>query len=496
MTSGFKLGLVVLGALALGCAVLLLFQDGSGEGRGSSGDLTADSDTDAPLHGGTDGSGSQGDRSGKGTGPVLEPGAQPGGGSDSLVGAREPKGIDYSDPAVREKALRRMLSTPPIEWLRVSKIVAIMQPGEAIPAELRPVILQELRSGKRLQVMHVFAALRDEAFVEDLFEVLEGGAATAGHERAALEALWKMPGGDDDTIARRLEGRLTNDLRKDVSVLRAIGKRGGAESARAMVEYLQRQQNPLDVRSHILQSLDVSTDKAAAAVVADALRTEASPKVQKALIEMVKRPGASAMTEPLIGMDREGVTLEVRSQAIIALGRIGDARSTEYLLRKAAEPGTFGEKALTAVALIQSGDPKVGEQLASALASADRNPRPEKAKASLLHAIGTVRHKESLPTVARSLDDRSMPVKEAAITAMGRMGHNARTYVPKLVKMYDGGDARMQQKVAVALGDIGGSTAVREMRRMLATKNLPLSVKRTLQMGLRNAEREMKDENR
>ena len=29
MTSGFKLGLVVLGALALGCAVLLLFQDGS-----------------------------------------------------------------------------------------------------------------------------------------------------------------------------------------------------------------------------------------------------------------------------------------------------------------------------------------------------------------------------------------------------------------------------------------------------------------------------------
>jgi len=493
MTARFQMGLAILGALALGCVLLILLQDEGTSRDLQAPDLTTAVSEDQPgdLEG-VDGVDPDASHTSGGDAPVLQPAPQPRG-PDSLVGLREPAGIDLSDPVVREKELRRMLTTPPIEWLRLSKIVAIMQPGETIPADLRPVILDELRSGKRLQVMHVFSNLRDASFVEDLFDVIENGETSAGHERAALEALWKMPGGDDDEIARRLEGRLTNDVRKDASVLRAIGKRGGAEAARAMVEYLQRVQNPLDVRAHILQSLDLSTDKAAAAVVSQALQREGSPKVQKALIEMASRSGATAMSAPLIALDRNGVTEEVRSRAIVALGRIGDEASTTFLLRKAAEPGAFGEQALRAVALIRSADPRVGDRLARALAEADQNPRPARAKASLLQALGSAQHVASLPVVVRSLNDSNRPVQEAAVNAMGRMGHHAQTYVPKLVRLYDGGDARMQQKIAVALGDIGGSAAVREMRRMLKKPKLSLSVKRTLQLALRNAERELGD---
>ncbi len=492
MTARFQMGLAVLGAVALGCLLLVLLQDDGGRRSQPAPDFTEDVGVgvDVPAPGALPVSRGAASTPGGEVTPGLEPAPQPRG-SDSLVGAREPAGIDLSDPTVRAKELRRLLTTRPVEWLRLSKIVAIMQPGEAIPTDLRPVILDELRSGKRLQVMHVFGELRDASFVEDLFDMIEDGEASPAQERAALEALWKMPGGDNDEIARRLEGRLTNDVRKDASVLRAIGKRGGAEAARAMVEYLQRVQNPLDVRTHILQSLDLSTDKAAAQIVGEALRRETSPKVQKALIEMASRSGATALSEPLIALDRNGISMEVRSRAIVALGRIGDEASTAFLLEKAAEPGTFGEQALQAVALIRSADPRVGSRLAKALADADRNPRPERAKASLLQALGSAQHVASLPVVARSLDDRSRSVQEAAVSAMGRMGHHAQTYVPKLVRVYDAGDARMEQRVAVALGDIGGSAAVREMRRMLKKPKLSLTVKRTLQLALRNAEREL-----
>jgi HEAT repeat protein len=297
-----------------------------------------------------------------------------------------------------------------------------------------------------------------------------------------------MPGGDDDAIARRLEGSLTGETQKDTSILRAIGKRGGPEAARAIVEYLQRVKNPNDVQMHVLQSLDVSTDKVAAEIVAAALKTEGSPKVQRALIAMAMRPGATAMTAPLMGLDRDGVSDDVRAMALRALGRIADPKAAAYLLKKAEEPGVFGERALSAVALMNSSDPAVGELLAQALADAHRNPRPERTKASLLEALGTARHAPSMPVIARSLDDRDAAVQIAAVRAMGRLGSKATAYVPQLVRLFDGGDPKRQQGIAVSLANIGGKEAVAEMRRLLKVEDLDASVRRTLQVGLRNAE--------
>ncbi|MDJ0521447.1 MAG: hypothetical protein QNJ90_05160 [Planctomycetota bacterium] len=495
MASRARFGLMLLGLVALACVAYVVLGDDDADVSRGGDDLTADG-----------GSSSRGDPDGglsaRGTAPPMNngrapmrPGGTNGGGGNSLVRAREPSGIDYSDPAVRESELRRMLGGDRVDdWRKVAKIVGLMQPGERIPEDLRGVILRELEGGKRLQVMHVFAQLRDETFVEDLFEVLERAEAPSGHVRAALEAIWKMPGGDSDEIARRLESSLAGDTQKDVPLLRAIGKRGGPEAARALVEYLQRVKNPSDVQMHVLQSLDVSTDKAAAEIVADALKREGSPKVQRALIAMVMRPGASAMTAPLMGLDRSGVSDDVRAMAIKALGRIADVEATGYLLKKAGEPGVFGERALTAIQRMSSADPKVGALLSRALGEADNNPRPTKAKASLLEALGTAGHAPSLPVIVRSLADRDDTVQTAAIRAMGRMGSKAEEYVPRLGEMFEGQAGTRQRDIAVALSNIGGKQAVDEMRRLLKIEGLDPSVRRNLQIGLRNAESKLPQE--
>ncbi len=486
MTSGSKLGLFLLGAVALACLALIALRDEGSETDGPVNDLTAGEDL-----GGRDTRDGAGLRAGAtpgstNGGPMTAAGT---GGPGDLVGARTPEGIDYSNPETREAELRRLLGVVPVDdWLGVAKVVALMPAGEPIPADLRGVILDELRTGKRLQAMHVFAKLNDASFVEDLFEMIEGVDANQALTRAALEALWKMPAGDDDAIARRLESSLAGDTRKDGRILRAIGKRGGAEGARAIVEYLQRVKNPSDVNVHILQSLDISTDAAAAEIVIEALQREASGKVQRALLAMVMRPGTSAVTEAVIGLDRDGVSDDVRTMTLRTLGRIGDAKAAEYLLKKSAEAGSFGEQALTAVAGLNTADPRVGDLLSQALADADRNPRPALAKSSLLRALGNAKHTASLPTVARSLADRDPTVQTAAIRAMGRMGDAAQEYIPRLVTLYDSGDARRRQSVAAALTGIGGTAAIEQMRTMLKVEDLDPSVRRTLQVGLRAAE--------
>ena len=399
MTARFKIGLAIVAALALGVLVLQVLGDADEgdldeldhldggadylDGESSGGGLTAErGGTGRPGSGGRDPS-------------LTASGARSGNG---LVGARLPSGIDFSDPAVRASELTRILGTQPINWQQAAKIVALME--ERIPEDLKPTILWELRNGKRNQVMHVFGVLRDPTFVEDLFDVLDDGDASRGARRAALQGLWQMPGAPADEVARRLEGRLTNNFARDRDVLQAIAARGGQEAARAVVEYVQRLKNPREVPQHILQRLDVLDDAQAAEVVALALQRESSPKVLRALITIVSQPGASAFSETIIGLDRDGQKDEVRTQALFALGRIGDEASVGYLLEKAAEPGHYGERALRSIASISSADPAARQRLAAALTGAHSGPNAENTKISLLLAIGAVGDKETLPAVA------------------------------------------------------------------------------------------------
>lgn len=422
-------------------------------------------------------------------GPKAKAGPDGGG---SLVGSREPEGIDLSDPRVRDQELRRLLGESSINWQAVARIVGLME--EPIPEELRKVFLDGITVGpRRNQTMFAFAVLRDESFVEDLFQLLDDATVVKGARRAVLSALAQMPGGNRDEIVRKIEGRLTGDPIKDQQLIRTANQRGGPEAARALTEYLQSLPNPRQVPPHILRSLDLS-DEETAKVFATALRNEQSPKVLKALITTASQSGARDLVDPLVSLDRDGVPDDVRQQVMDALGRIGDTASVDYLLRKAEEPGVFGDRAVLALGSLNTSARGVADQLAKALDGAANNPRPSQYKKSLLVALGRSRSANNLRVVAKSLDDRDPDVRMAAVEALNHMGHRSRGYEDKLVRMYDRADDVGKRRVAAALGNIGGDEAIAEMRRMLKAENLAPSVKATLQMGLRAAERQRAEE--
>jgi hypothetical protein len=481
MSSSAKHLLVVLAALAAAVVVGLLLHASDEGGRAappvSAGDASATPAAPAPTPAAPEPSGPHL----QGKAPPAPGGGFDGPGGKGLVGSREPAGPDLSDPAVRAAELRRLMGQQPVDWGKVAKVVALM--NEPLPASMRPVMLQELRSGRRLQVMRVFDALHDGSYVADLFALLDDPSVTAGARGAVLEALWRMPGGDRDDVVRRLEGRLQGEPAKDGALLQALSRRGGPEAARAWVDYLRRVQRPGEVPRYLLQMVDVK-DPAAAKVLARALRTEGSPQVQAKLVEMATRPGATALVQPLLELDHEGVDDTVRAKALMALGRIGAPTGVQYLLLRADEGGTYGAKAIQAIAQIRSQDPKVTAQLAAALAQVDTNPRPAAARKSLLLAIGASRDPRALPAVAATLDDADEGVRLAAVQAMERMGPKARSYVGRLSNLFDSGNARTRLRVAAALGNIGGQEAVDAMQKMLTRKGLSPSLRQTLKLGL------------
>ncbi len=479
-----KLALALLAALALAVGLVFVLGGDPGE-AGDSYEIEDAGDGGLELNpssGDLKGNGGKGTDEGKGN-PAMQPGGPDGGGG--LI-RRQPSGIDYSDPEVRAAELTRLMEGANVQWHEVAEIVKLME--EPFPEALRQKLLDGLTIGRRTsQVRLVFAVMRDDSFVEDLFERLDDPSVVKGKWRAVLTALSEMPAGDRDDIARKLESRLTGDERRDTEVLRAIGRRGGPEAARAIVEYVGTASNPRAIPVHILKSLDLS-DKKTAAVYVQALANETKPKALQALVAAAAQPGAKTLVAPLISLDADGVPDDVRGQALDSLSRIGNTDAVQYLLRKAEEPGTFGTRAVSAVGRLNSAERGVADLLAKALDGADNHANARAYKKSVLLALGRAKASSSLGTIAKTLDDPDAEVRMAATEAMGSMGHRSRGYVNRLASQYSKGDDKAKLKVAVALGSIGGEEAVREMRRMLKQEGLTPSLKQTLLMALRRAQ--------
>ncbi len=491
MSTQLKIALTAVATLVLAVVLVVLLReepavDGGGytlEGDGTPQQPEAPEGADPRLDGGVDPAG-------------ASLGGGPDGGGTLRPGVREPSGIDLSDPAVRETELRRLLdlvATDTSAWRKIAKVVALME--EPIPDDLREHFLNGLSLGpRRNQTMFAFAVLRDESFVEDLFTLLDDPSVVKGARTAVLTALWQMPAGNRDEVVRKLEGRFTGDPVNDQQLLQAANRRGGPEAARALTEYLQSLGNPRQVPPHVLRTLDL-TDKQAAEVFATALEREESPQVLKALITTASQPGARELIDPLIALDRDGTPDDVRQQVMDALGRIGDTKSVDYLLRKAEEPGVFGDRAVLALGSLNTSARGVADQLAKALDGSANNPRPVKFKKSLLIALGNAKSAEGLRVVGKTLDDGDGEVRMAAVQAMGRMGQRARGYEDRLAAIYRGASESEKRNVVIALGSIGGEESIAVMRRMLKEEGLSASVKQTLQMGLRAAQKQLEAEN-
>lgn len=477
MTARFKYGLAALTVLAIAGLVFLLTKD---DATVRDHDLSVD---DPSVDGGTRGPG----LTARGRDPDATNGAGPENPARSpgiVPGMRQPSGIDLSDPEVRQGELDRLLRASEINWKDVGKLLAIMT--EPVPDDLRSILLQELKHGRRAMVMHAFDALRDPSFVEDLLEIVDDPEAARGARVGAMRALYAMPGADADTVALAFESRLSGDLGKDRELLFGIAARGGLEATRALVEYVSRAKQPNAVPDYILKKLDLANNPEAASVLADALRNTEDPQALSALVGMAGRPLGSAFTDALIDLDTDAQKPAVRARVLDSLAKIGDENGTDYLLRRAEEPGEFGEKARRALRGMYSADPGARSKLAKALETAGLNPKPDEMKESLLETLGRLRHEPALPAIAKHLDDPSARVRRASVVALGGLGPTARPHVRDMRRQYDAGDVAMKIKVAIAFGSISGPNAIGAIEQWLKQKNPP-SLDRTLKMSLRAA---------
>lgn len=480
MTQRFRLALVALVALGALTGALWLI-------RGSPDLLPEPERGDRPLA----------PRAGPGDGelsarPPLEGSATPGGGPGGAAqgpatapaggmrpGLRVPEGIDLSDPAQRRAYLASLIGKRPPAWEDIAAVVAITT--EPLDPAVIAFLLQELRSGDRNGASKALVVCRDPALVPDLLAILDEESAPAGARRVALMSLAQMPGAQRDELVKTLEARLKGSGVADAELLGVIARRGGAEAARAITEYLGRGGDAVRLAQSVVGQLDVTQDAAASEILAEALRRPSSPEALSVLVRLASaRPGASAMAGPLIALDRDDVPEALRTQVLEALAQVGSAESTEHLLRVARQPGVYGERATLALANLTQATPEAADALLAELERSALSPRPEQSRSALLQALGTLKSVKALPVVVGFLEDRDPQVKNSALTSLGRMGVLARPHVKEITQHFAGGSEATRIAVAIALGGIGGPEAAARLEELLKTPDLGPQLKRTL----------------
>lgn len=480
MTPRFRLALVALLALAAVTAVVWLLR-GSSTGPGPS-EAPARSEASRPDPASLDGPDLEGSG---GTGPGAGPdggtgGGRAGGGTGGLQpGLRRPSGLDLSNPEARRKHLLELLATPPIAWDDVAAVVGITT--EPLDPAVKAALLQAVRGGDRNGASKCLAVAHDPTLVPDLLQILDDPASAVGARRVAMLALSQMPGADAAEVVKQLESRLKGPGAGDGEVLGAIARRGGAEAARAVTEYLARSPDAARLVQGVAGQLDLVRDPAAAAVVADAFAATKDPAALSALVFLASaRPGAVGLTAPLIALDRDDVPEALRTQALEALAQVGSEEGTEHLLRVARQPGAFGERAQLALGNLRSASPKAREALVAELERSQLNPRAELARSTLLEALGTLRERKALPAVVQSLRDSSDRVRNSAVRALGRMRDLSRPHVAEIGALWSDGSPATRTALAVSLGSIGGPEAAQLLETWAQDTSAGPDLRRTL----------------
>lgn len=485
MTQRFRVALVGLVALAVVTLTVWLLQGGSGGDSDST-----PKDRAAPVDaqgrelsaGGRGGSG--GPTSADGSAGNGATGGGRTGGVGLTPGMRVPKGMDLSDPEQRKRYLLELLAKGPESWDDVAALIALTT--EPLDQAVKDALLAALRTGDRNGVSKALNVAHDPTLVADLLAIVDDPATPPAARRVALLALAQMPGAPADETAKALESRLQGDMNKDVELLDAIARRGGKESVRALVEYLERSSDAARLAQTLTGRVNLKDDPDSAAVVAEALGRRQSPGALDALIAIAGQSGA-ALAPALIRLDRDDMPEAQRTKVLDALGQTGSTVAIDHLIAVSRQPGLWGEKAILVLANIPDASPEARESLVHELERAAVNPRPELARSALLEVAGRLQVKAALPTMVESLRDPSDQVRNSAVRAMGLLRSNARANVGDVARLFQGGSPATRTAVAVALGNIGGEDAAKALEELLKDPTLDSSLKRTLGYAVEQA---------
>lgn len=422
-----------------------------------------------------------------GTGPGVNPVSN----GAITPGMRTPHGQDLSTEEGRSKAFEKLAAMDPIDWAELTRVLAVTT--EALPTEIRELLLKALQFGPRTHSRKAFDAVHDSSMAPELLSLLDDSNLDPRARDAVLQAVSTMPGANADEVALGLEARLADDLAKDRLYLRAIATRGGLEGTRAILDYIRRMDEPGMLSQGLLQGLDLSKSPDAQELVAEALaRDDWTPAALRQVLGIAQKQGVTSLTSAIIALDKSGQDDGVRREAITTLSRIGGKEAVEYLLKKAAEPGVYGEHAVTSLNVLARADKEGQQLLITQLDSAATHPRPDEYRAALLRAIGNVRAEGAADKIVPFLGDRSPGVQIAAIRALGRLGPKAaEKHVPAIVDQWPAADEAVKVRIVITLGTIGGKEAVKAMDQMLSDEALSKGVRRNLIMGLNSAKKRL-----
>ena len=481
MSTPFKIGLVCLFALALAAGVTYLLLD-EDDASSTHNQATHDgighsptSDEPGYLKGEPDRIGRADSRDA----PVLASG-------EFRPGTRPAQGPSYGSPEERAKKLRELLNAPEIRWEDVARILSIT--NEPLSEEVRGILLNRLQTGPQYnRVLKAFANARDEALVQGVIALYEDASSSARAKKAALQALWQMPAGEPNEISKYLESQLSGEIGRDGHLLNALARRGGKESARAMIAYVQGLENPQTMPPYLLRAIPPSDDEEVRKIIRDGLNSDkTSPAALQTLLRMVANPAMRGFGETLVSLDRPDQSMDVRRQLYATMSDSGDSAAIEHLAKRAVESGHMGTMALEALGRVKAANPEGRQSLMNLLERAPLHANPPKAKEHILLALGSLGHRPAIPAMVGALEDSNTRVQIAAIRGLGRMGAAAQEHLPTLARVFTEGNGAMQQRVAVAVGQIGGPKALDMMKSMESTEGIDESVRRSLRVSIRS----------
>ncbi len=256
-------------------------------------------------------------------------------------------------------------------------------------------------------------------------------------------------------LVKALEEKIKNSIEKQFSELYDLFDGYGLrlyKSINCMEEFTETglEEIPEDLERYILESLRIQETIAIVDHMLEALESDI-PAARKSAAEALGKLGDTRAVEPLIRILNDK-NREVREKVIEALGALGDIRALEPLFEVYKDKDEYIRfRVLLAISNFR--DERVIDILIQALADEDWNVRSWAAKP--LGKFHVIRASEAL---IKALQDEDSLVRRSVVMALSDTGDKRAVY--PLIQTLRDEDELVRKSAVLALGQLGDAEAV------------------------------------
>jgi HEAT repeat protein len=218
----------------------------------------------------------------------------------------------------------------------------------------------------------------------------------------------------------------------------------------------------LDFRNIFLRSLS-DTDDAVRAVAVEGLWEDERLSTMRQLLTMVNDPSSSVRTAVVISLSRFAYRAElgelapdnIQALCVTLLDVATDKNQPLDVQRRAVEAlGYFAETPAAQAEVARAYD------------------HPElRMKESALVAMGRSMRDQWFGTIEKELGNHAPVLRYAAAQAVGELAEDGEPLLPHLLPLVDDDDAEVAQAAIMALGQVGGTDALRVLQRLIRSRD-------------------------